>query len=195
MLQNIHNIKIDYLILTENEFLELIKSEDSNPLKDMFEDKIAFFSSQNFWITIKTALRNIRIKTEKETNPAKITNQDLIYNLNRFGYKEMGQKMEQGKKICIEYIITSVLLEDDARRIDAIPIFLIKNKINYNLLMFLCKKYEKEEKLLGILKVLNKVKENEETKNAIRILEAVGTTEIKANEKSILEKMRLYNAI
>jgi len=194
--QSKHNIKIDFLILTEKEFLDLLVSEETNPLKEMLSDKITFFSPEDFWITIKTALiKDIRIKTEEGMNPAKITEQHLIYNLNRFGYKEMGTRIEQGKKICIEYIIASILLQEDARRIQSIPILLIKNKINYNLLIFLCKKYKKTGELFGILKILNKIKENNEIKNAIRTLEIMKIKEIKMNEKSILEKLRLYDAV
>ena len=195
-LQSRYNIKIDYLTMPEKEFLNSLESEESNPLKEMIQNKIAFFSPQDFWISIKTALiKRIRIETEKETNPAKITNQNLIYNLDRFGYKEMGLKIEEGKKICIEYIITSILLQDDARRIQAIPILLTKNKINYNILIFLCKKYKKAEKLLGLIKTLNRIKKDRETEYAIKILETMKIIEIKANEKSIEQKMRLYDAV
>ncbi|MCX6821485.1 MAG: hypothetical protein NTW30_01775, partial [Candidatus Aenigmarchaeota archaeon] len=118
-----------------------------------------------------------------------------IYNLSRLGYKEFGLKIEQGKKMCIEYIITSVLLQDDARRLQSIPILLMKNEIKYNLLIFLCKKYKKIGELFGILKTLNKIKENNGIKNAIMILETIKTKEVKMDEKSILEKMRLYDAV
>jgi small-conductance mechanosensitive channel len=128
-IQSKHNIKIDCLTLTEEEFLDLLGSEEANPLKEMSSNKIAFFSPEDFCITIKTALRKgIRIKTEEETNPAKISEKDLVYNLNRFGYKEFGQKIEEGKKICIEYIITSILLQENAMRIQATPILLTKKQ-------------------------------------------------------------------
>ena len=195
-LQSKHNINIDCLILTEKEFLGLLGSEDINPLKEMLSDKITFFSPEDFWIWIKTALnKGIRIKTEEKINPAKISEQNLIYNLNRFGYKEFGLKIEQGNKICIEYIITSILLQDDARRTQSIPILLMKNEINYNLLIFLCKKYKKTGELFGILRILNKIKQNNGIKNAIRILETIKAKEIKINEKTIIEKLRLYDAV
>lgn len=196
-LQSKYNMKFDCLTLTEKEFLDLLKSEDDNPLKEMLSNRIALSSPRDdFWIWIKTALtKGIRIKTEEGTSPTKMSDQDLSYNLNRFGYKEFGQKIEQGRKICIEYIITSILLQEDARRTQAIPILLTKNKINYNLLIFLCKKYKKAGELLGLIRILNKIKESDETNNAIRILETMKVKEIKMNEKSIAEKMRLYDAV
>lgn len=196
-LQSKHNIKIDSIFLTEKEFLDSLESEETNPLKEMLWDKIVFFSPQAFWLMMGMALRRgIRIKTEGgEMNLAKITNRDLIYNLSRFGYKEMGTKMERGKDMCIEQIITSVLLQDDARRVYAIPVLLAKNKVNYSLLVFLCKKYKKTGRLLGLLRALNKIRGNEKTEDAIKMLEDIKTGEIKANKESIMEKMRLYNAI
>jgi len=195
-IQNKYNIKIDSLILTEKRFLKFMNSNDDNPLKEMFWDKIVFFHPQSFWIIIRTGLKNgMKIISERiGTNPAKITEKDLMYNLSRFGYKEMGIKIEKGNDICVEYIITSILLQSGARRIYAIPVILAKNKINYNLLTFLCQKYKKMGQLLGIIKILNKIKKDREIKTVIRILESVGTKKIKFNQDIIEKNLRLYNA-
>jgi len=197
MLQSMHNIKTDYLILRESEFLELLKSENSNPLKEMLSNKIALYSPQSFWITIKIALtKGIQIKLEKEeANPMKILEHDSIYNLSRFGYKEIGPKTTQGKDICIEFIITSILLKNDARRIQAIPILLAKNKANYNLLIFLCQKFNKLKELFGLLLILNKMKGSREIENAIKILKDMKLKGARFDEKSIRQKMRLYSAV
>jgi hypothetical protein len=196
-LQSIHNTKTDYLILKENEFLELLKSEESNPLKEMLSNKIAFYSPQSFWIEIKSALmKGIQIKMEKEEkNPAKMSEQELINNLSRFGYKELGPKISQGKDICIELIITSILLKNDARRIEAIPTLLAKNKTNHSLLMFLCQKYAQLDKLFGLLRILNKIKRSKEIENTMMILKDMRLKEARFDEKSIKQKMRLYNVI
>lgn len=197
MIQSMHNTKTDYLILRENGLLELLKSEESNPLKEILSNKIAFYSPQSFWIEIKSALmKGIQIKIEnEETNPAKMSEQDLIYNLSRFGYKELGPKISQGKDICIELIITSILLKNDARRIEAIPILLAKNKTNYSLLMFLCQKYAQLYKLFGLLRILNKIKGSKEIENAIMILKDMKLKEARFDENDIKQKMRLYNVI
>jgi len=178
-IQNKYNIKIDSLILTEKRFLKFMNSNDDNPLKEMFWDKIVFFHPQSFWIIIRTGLKNgMKIISERiGTNPAKITEKDLMYNLSRFGYKEMGIKIEKGNDICVEYMV-----------------ILAKNKINYNLLTFLCQKYKKMGQLLGIIKILNKIKKDREIKTVIRILESVGTKKIKFNQDIIEKNLRLYNA-
>ncbi len=194
LLQSIHNIRIDYMILNNEEFLELLKSSDRNPLTEMLSDKIAFINPQAFWIEIKDALdKGIRIRAEEETNPMEIAEKDRTYNLARFGYKEIGPEIKTGQNICVEYIVTSILMRKEARRIEAIPIILAKSKANYSLLTFLSQKYGVSGRLLGLLKALNKLRPAKEIREAIAMLEMGKVKEIKADERSIREKMRLYN--
>lgn len=196
-LQALHNIKLDPIILTTDAFLDFLTSSEINPLREMMSSKMTFHSPQGFWAHIAAALaRGYIIKLlETDTNPAKISEKDLIFNLARFGYKEIGLEILEGEKICIEYIIASVLIKGDARRINAIPTLLAKKKTSYSLLIFLSQKYRLSGRLLGLLKALNKIKPMRETAAAIEILETLSTKEIRADEKSIEQKMRLYNAI
>lgn len=195
-LQRMLNLKIDCLTLSTDEFLNLLKSEEKNPLQEMLADEIAFFHPQELWEEIRNALeQSTPIKTsEKMTNPLKIPAQDMSHNLARFGYREIGPKTRRGKDICIEYVITSVLMRNDARRVEAIPVMLAKNSVNYNLLIFLSQKYELSGRLLGLLKILNRIRRTEKTEAALRSLETMDVKEIKADEESIAEKMNLYNA-
>ena len=196
-LQAHHNTKIDTIILTTGAFLDFLTSDEINPLREMLSNKITFHSPQDFWTHTAAALtRGYRIKLLKtDTNPSKISEKDLIFNLARYGYKEIGFEIREGEKICIEYIIASMLMTEEARRIDAIPILLAKNKANYSLLIFLSQKYRFSARLLGLLKALSRIKPLSENATGIDILEKLGTKEIKADEKSIEQKMRLYNAI
>jgi len=198
-LQRKHNIRIDLLTLSKGEFLLLLKSNEINPLREMLSDKITFFQPQSFWLDIRDAINSLEkryyLRTkEYEINPSKISEDELIYNLTRFGYKEIGSQIKQGTNICIEYIITSILMKNEARRINAIPVILSKNKVNYNLLVFLCQKYRVSDKLLGLLRTLSGIKPTEEIKLHMKVLEALEIREIKADERSIREKMVLYNA-
>ncbi|MHB2035757.1 MAG: hypothetical protein ACYCPW_03325 [Nitrososphaerales archaeon] len=196
-LQRIHNIKIDYLTLTNDSFLGMLKSDEINPLKEMLSDQITFLFPQAFWIEIRTMLdKGMHFAFSAEaTNPAKIHEEDMIYNLARFGYKEIGRDTRHGEKICIEYITTSILMKNDARQTNAIPIILAKNKPDYILLVFLAQKYDLSDKLLGLLKVLNQIRPVTDLRLAIGILEAMNAKEIKVDRKNIQQKMRLYNAI
>ena len=196
-LQALHNIRIDSLILTTTEFIELLTSNEINPLKEMLYDKISFHAPQDFWFHTSTALtKGYRIGLlNTQTNPARIAEKDLAFNLARFGYKEIGPEIREGQRICMEYIIVSLMRNGDARHIEAIPILLAKNKTNYNLLIFLSEKYGLSGLLIGLLKALERIRPSEETEMAIEILESMKPKEIRVDTKSIYGKMKLYGAI
>jgi hypothetical protein len=195
-LQKKHNLKINSLILDRNDFHELIKSDEINPLREALSETTTFFGPQAFWSEIKQVTETTEIRNIKtETKPANISNSDLTYNLYRFGYKEFGLQLAQGKKWCIEYITTAILLQDDARLTEAIPIILAKNSFKSNTLAFLTQKFETSGKLLGLLKILHTIKPTRETAETTDFLETSNAETIPADEESILQKMRLYNAL
>ena len=197
LLQSKLNIKIDYLILIKEGFQNLLRSDEINPLKEVLSDQITFLSPQAFWNEIKTVFENgMQIRfSEKETNPAKISEIDLVCNLARFGYKEMGSELREGEKICIEYIVASILMEGTVRRLDAIPVILAKNNVDYSLLVFLAQKYSLLNKLSGILEAMYKIKPLPEVFQALKTLEAMDVKGIKTDEKRIEREMRAYDAI
>jgi len=198
-LQKIHNIRIDYMILEDKMLLNLLKSDEINPAREMLSNKIVIWNPQEFWMEIKKAgTEGIKIiAKEGETNPAKITDEDLIFNLARFGYTEFGPQIKLEKLVCIEYIITAIMFQKDARRTDAIPVILAKNldKTNYDLLLFLSRKYGFSGRILGILRSLRKIiaREMTEINEPITLLETARIEEIKTDSKSMKEKLRLYN--
>ena len=197
-LQRIHNIQIDHLILDDKMFLDLLKSNENNTVREMLHCKITILHPQSFWMSIRgEILRGTMIIVEEnEIHPAKINEEDLVFNLARFGYIEFGSKIKQGKPICIEYIISAIMFHNDARRMDAIPIILAKNKkTSYDLLLFLARRYDFEGKILGILKVLRNIVAHGMTNidEPIRLLEVMKIKENKVNAKSMKEKLRLYN--
>jgi DNA-binding transcriptional ArsR family regulator len=196
-LQDQFNLRIDSLILNEDDFSSLIRSNEINPLRETFAKEITIFCPQAFWSQIKEISEESEIKTlEIETKPNHISEIDLIYNLNRFGYKEFGNRISQANKYCLEYIITSLLLSNDARKLEAIPIILAKNNFRGNLLAFLCQKYRTIGKLLGLLKILQNIKPSDKIRDTINLLEIFKEEqEISADEESIRRNMRLYNVI
>ena len=195
-LQKKHNLRINSLILDRDDFYYLITSDEINPLREALSETTTFFCPQAFWSEIKQVAEKKEIKTiSAETKPANISNLDLTFNLLRFGYKEFGLQMAQGSKFCIEYITTAILLQGDARLTDAIPIILAKNRFKSNLLAFLSQKFETTGKLMGLLKILHTIKPTPETTKTIAFIETFNEKEIPADEESILQKMRLYNAM
>ena len=197
-LQQSHNIRIDYLALENQTFLDLLRSNEHNTIREMLHDRIAILHPQDFWLDVKSITeKGIKISAiSYETSPAKISEEDIVFNLARFGYTEMGSKVKQGKLFCIEYVISSIMFHDDARRIDAISVIIAKNpKISYDLLLFLAQKYGFGGKLLGILRTLKNLvaHETKTLDEPIRLLEAMKIKEVKVNAKNIKEKLKLYN--
>ncbi len=189
-----HFIRTEYLTMAEGELLDSLKSQEKNPIKEMLSNKIALYSPQNFWGLIRNASAHgmrIRFNT-KRTNPSRLRGRDLTYNLARFGYKELGPELQHGEDISIEYVIASILLSEDNRRIAAIPILLAKNKADYGLLAFLSQKYGFAEKLLGVLIVLKGISPSGELGNSITILTEAGVRPAKLNESHIRDTMLLY---
>jgi len=196
-IQRRYNIRIDYLPLQTAELLGMLGSDEDNPLKEMLADKICLLSAQSFWGDILDSMREgLRIRSEeKEIYPSKIGEQSLTYNLARFGYREFGPEIRQSRDICKELLAASLLISDDARRIEAIPIILAKGKTNWHLLIFLTEKYGLSGRLFGLLKALYHYKPTKDLEEAIKLLELTDVKETKADMRSIGEKLRLYDAI
>ena len=195
-LQDKHNLRIDSLILDGFAFHALLESDEVNPLKEILSRKMVFFCPQAFWSEVREIVeKGIEIRTEEMAiRPDEISETDLVSNLARFGYKEFGSRIGPGRRICIEYIVTSLLMQGDPRRVMAVPVITAKNNVNSNVLIFLSQKFGVSEKLLGILKVLADVKPREEIKSAIELLEVLNVKEIEIDRDGVLEQMRLYNA-
>lgn len=196
-LQRAHNIRIDYLPLTTTELLELLSSAEENPLKEMLSSSVCVFSPQAFWSEMLEAERKgLRIRLEEVgTDPRKVPENELVYNLARFGYKEFGTEAKQSREILKELLATSLLLSRDVRRIEAVPVILAKGRTRWDLLVFLAQKYGTAGRLLGLLRALNHAKPTKEVSEAIAALESMNVKEVKAEEKSIEDRLRLYNVI
>jgi hypothetical protein len=194
-LQNKFNLKIDNLILCEDDFVDLATSNEINPLREVLAKQTTLFCPQLFWSEIKRIMEKTEITLiQKETRPADISELDMNYNLSRFGYKEFGSAIEEGKRICIEYIVTALLLQNNARRTEAIPIILAKNDFKRPILTFLSQKFGTSGKLIGLLRTMQKIKPKRKVTETIKLLETFNVKEMQVDERSILEKMRLYNA-
>src|SRR5207245_5997796 len=148
-----NNVKIAHLTLSQHKHVDLLKSNDKNPSKGMLSDKIATYLPQSFWNTIRNAyIHGTRIRFDNErTNPSKIKESDMAYNLAKFGYKELGPEIRQGEEYSVEYIISSILMGDDPRRAAAASILISKNPPSFEPLGFLPLGHGLAEKLLSLL--------------------------------------------
>ena len=82
-IQRRYNILSNNLILTTDEFMTLLKSEEANPLREMLPNRINIISPQAFWAEFVIASeQGLRVKFEtKATEPAEIREELLTYNL------------------------------------------------------------------------------------------------------------------
>ena len=110
-MQQTRNVRVDYLALENGTFLDLLKSNEHNTVREMLHDKIAILHPQDFWLEVKSATeKGIKISAiSHEINPAKISEEDIVFNLARFGYTELGPKVKRGNLFCIEYVISSIM--------------------------------------------------------------------------------------
>jgi hypothetical protein len=195
-LEKKYNLKISSLILDENDFIDLLTSDEVNPIREALSQQITLYNPQAFWSQIKEISQKSQIRTiGSETKPLNISDSDLTFNLNRFGYNEFGASFTLGKKFCVEYIATSLLLREEARGIDSVAVILAKNRFNNNLLAFLSQKYQTTARLLGILKILWQTNPKPEVNATMKILKAINKQELPADEVSIKQKLELYNAL
>ncbi len=192
-----HSLNLDVLILTESEFLDLVFGAEDTYLKTFLENKTVILSPQLFWITLREEMKK-RQFVGSGREPIKLTDEVISLSMAGFGYKELGTR-KQGRRARLEDVITNILLIGKARRVEAIPALIAKRfkarrKVYYDYLIFLCLRHSESAKLLGLLKILNKEKPNEETAEAIRELEKFGLKTKKMDAKAIKQKMRLYDA-
>jgi len=195
-LQNKHNLKIDSLILNKHQFRQFITKDEVNPVREFLSEKIILSGPQAFWSQTKDIIENTEVRIlREETNPLKIPNAELTYNLNRFGYQEFGRPITLGRNISIEYIVTNLLLQEDARLQEAAPVILAKNSFNSNVLAFLSKKFDTNARLMPIMNILHDYKPTTETNQTLDLLNTFGSKEIPTDKKDILSKLKLYNAL
>ena len=183
--------------MTAGELLDLLSADETNSLKEMLPDSICVFSPQAFWSEILDAeRRGLRIRLEEgDTDPRKLSESELVYSLARLGYKEFGTEAKRSKMILKEFLVTSLLLNADARRINAVPVILAKGRTRWDLLVFLAQKHGTAARLFGLLKALDRIKPTDEIGEAIAAFESMNVKEAKVDEKRIEGRLRLYNAL
>ncbi len=195
-LQNKHNFRIDSLILNDSDFQSLAAAEEINPVREILGNRVILFGSEAFWRQMKIIEQKTEIKTTHETTkPTNIPETDLTYNLGRFGYREFGRPFHISKKICVEYIATALLLQDDIRLREATSVILAKNHFIGNLLAFLTLKFETASSLLGILKPLQELKSSRDIEQTIDLLSLHNIQQSPTDKQNIEAKLRLYNAL
>lgn len=196
------NIKIDPLFIESKDLDRYFDDDLFSCYKDQILKKITILYPQNYWWRFKENYLKHNISwSENECSLKDISNDDINFNLSRFGYYEIGEEIRSDTKIPIELIITRIFINDRARQINSIPLIIKKqfdqSPINMKSLFFLCKKFEQMEKLLGILELMTKFKKEDWNSDFIYYIEILKEMGIKAKQydlDTIKKQMELYNA-
>ncbi|MDG6904052.1 MAG: hypothetical protein JRN72_04545 [Nitrososphaerota archaeon] len=190
------NVRVEPLVVAGTELIEGLRSPEKNPFKEMIPDMVVLHLPQKFWRLIRNAVvHGVRIRFDLDrTDPSKIGEKDLVHNFPKLGYKEFGSEADWGQDFSVEYIVSSVLLGGNERRIAAVPVLLAKNKIDHSLLVFLSQKYGFAEKLLGILIVLIKVAPSREIEHTVAAMSSAGIRPAKMDDVHIRQTLRIYGS-
>jgi len=96
----------------------------------------------------------------KEINKSKKEDDSVIeHNLSHYGYELILLKKKKGKIIPIEELIIKIIMKPKARFIEAIPILIIKNRINKLKLLELTSIYGVKNKIGYLLETAMMIKE------------------------------------
>jgi hypothetical protein len=190
------NVRVEPLVVAGAELIEGLRSPEKHPFKEMLPGMVVLYMPQKFWGLIRDAMvHGMRIRFDLDrTDPSKIGEKDLTYNLARLGYREIGSETETGQDFSVEYIVSSALLGEDKRRIVAVPVLLAKDKIEYSILVFLSRRYGFAEKLLGVLIALIKVAPSREIDHAVASMSGAGISPAKMDEAHVRRALRLYGS-
>lgn len=148
-------MSIDPIMLTPDEFIHKMKTDELDIIKDLILKKNIIYNIDGFWKLILE--NNIDAKYKKFNKyPQDITKDELAYNYNRFGF-QLSETFKQSDKIAIEPIILSMSLNDEPRIRYGAILLLYKNIENINLsyLFYIFKRYNKLSELKGFLTLLS----------------------------------------
>jgi len=195
-LESTYNIGIDPIILTLDEFIKIMKSDELSPIKDLILNRYILYNSLGFWdLIIRNDINSNYKKLPKY--PQDITHEELAYNYNRFGFQLFElYEIPNKDKISIETIIFTMSINDEPRIKYGSIILLKKNidKINIAYLYYMYKRYNK----LGLLKnmilsliELNELKTDKYIEAYFNLMK--DTTGIKFDLNTIKKYIKLYD--
>jgi len=193
-MESAYNIGIDPIILTLDEFIKIMKSDELSPIKDLILDKYILYNSLGFWDLI---IRNDINSDYKKLNkyPQEITEEELAYNYNRFGFK-LHEKLTEETKISLEAIIFAMSITDEPRIKYGSIIILKKNidKIILSYLFYIYKRYEELSRLRSMILSLIELQALKMNENIKRYLDLMKEDKsIKFDLNTIKKYIELYD--
>ena len=193
-LESNYDTGMDPIILTLDEFIKIMKSDELTPLKDLILDRHILYNSIGFWDLIIRYDINSKYK-KLNKSPYNITHKELAYNYNRFGF-ELIEELSNEDKISIETLIFAMSINDEARIRYGSIIILKKNidKINLPYLFYIYKRYNKLGMLRSMILSLIEAKGLEMNKNIRQYIDLMKEDpNIKFDLNTIKEYIELYS--
>jgi len=193
-LESTYDTGMDPIILTIDEFIKIMKSDELSPLKDLILDKHILYNSIGFWDLIIRYDINSKYK-KLNKYPQDITEEELTYNYNRFGFK-LHEKLIDENKISLETIIFTMSINDEPRIIYGSIIVLKKNieKINWAYLFYMYKRYNQLGRLRSMILSLIEAKGLEMNKNIRQYIDLIKEDpNIKFDLNMIKKYIELYD--
>jgi len=193
-LESTYDTGIDPIILTPDEFIKIMKSDELSPLKDLILDKHILYNSIGFWDLIIRYDINSKYK-KLNKSPYDITHKELAYNYNRFGF-ELIEELSNENKISIETLIFAMSINNEARIRYGSIIVLKKNidKINLPYLFYIYKRYNKLGLLRSMILSLIEAKGLEMNKSIKQYIDLMTEdSNIKFDLNTIKEYIKLYS--
>lgn len=184
-LEKKHNLRINPLMLYSEEFQSCLSSEEGNQTKMFIGDSMVLKDRGDFWRELRILEeRGLGFRPGKIQEPPKVTDGCIQFNLSRFGYSSFlqGRTEKESEKISIETLIAAILLKQDIRLIEAVPILMAKNKINQRSLLFLSKKYGLVNKVGFLLGITGALLKDDARKSEIKEI-LVHYTRLKSDEE------------
>jgi hypothetical protein len=133
-------IRLDCLTLTESQFEKLMLTNNQIIIQ-MLQNRIIFSNQEQFFNILKKLIPNIGAKNYSLLD---LNENEIRYNLTKFGYSEFGKETSK-RELSIEETIIATLINGTARQKLALKTIIKTNDFDSELLSFLLKKYSKQK--------------------------------------------------
>lgn len=194
------NTRVDLLVIAEDELIARLSGPRADPVQALVGRRTALVDPQRLWWLVHRAQRegrSPRSTTGGEPRDgildviAGITEEELAWNLPRYGYTEMGAGAGGGRELPVELVIAALLRAEDPRRRYATTVLLTKNPWNPRILAFLATKHNLQDDLSAFLGTLGTLAPSPRIQAAQRLIRQPAE-EVEIDREQVQEMLDLY---
>lgn len=154
-----HNVWVIVYPASSDSYIKMLQRREKNLTQYSFKNGFVLTGQSVFWSHIRKAWCDGKHITSSNKLPKimKMSENDLVYNMTRYGYGEFGSAIRTGNSMDVESTITALLYSDEPRRYSiGAPVLIAKNEIDVGYLLFLADSFKLLKKLGGAATVLKK---------------------------------------